>query len=201
MITIICGEDRIAAERYMQELLGGAYELFEGEDITPNDLPSLFLGTSLFAETRSILIKDLQESSGSWTDLTKYLDTPHNIIIWESKLDKRSATYKSIIKDKQFKIIEFKTTEPTDKWLAFNVYDLATSGNSKKAIVELDKSITQQDPYMFLGGLIAASTKAFEKNPTRHTAALKILAKTDIDIKTTGLDPWLLIKSGLLKLS
>jgi hypothetical protein len=55
---------------------------------------------------------------------------------------------------------------------------------------------------MFFGGLIAAAIKAYEKSPSsRHTQTLKALAKTDLDLKTTGLDPWLLIKSCLLRLS
>lgn len=201
MITIITGDDRLAAEQAVHKLLKPNYELFEGENLAVSDLPNIFLGTSLFAESRQILVKDLQDSS-AWAELPKYLDTTHTVVIWESKLDKRSVAYKAVAKDPRVTIKDFATPEPTDKWFSFNVYDLAVAGKGKQAVAELDKSIADQDPYMFFGGLIAAATKAYDKTPAPRTvAALKVLAKTDLDLKTTGLDPWLLIKSVLLRLS
>lgn len=202
MIYLYYGEDRLAIDRAVQQILGDNYELFDGDQLAATDLPHLFQGASLFADTRRVLVKDLQASTTAWAELPKYLDTDHTVIIWESKLDKRTVTYKTITKDRRVQIKEFASAAPVDKWLAFNVFDLAVAGKGQQAITRLDQSPQDQDPYLFFGSLIAAAIKAYEKNPSPRTARpLKTLAKSDLNLKTTGLDPWLLIKSCLLKLT
>ena len=60
MIKFFYGEDRVRAKQAIEKFLGDTnYEIIEGADLTPADLPSIFLGNSLFADTRSILIRDL----------------------------------------------------------------------------------------------------------------------------------------------
>ena len=96
MIQIITGDDRVRAGQEIVKTLGENHETIEGPDLDSRDMPTIFLGTTLFDNTRNILIRDLSMNKSAWDKLPDYLDTPHNIIIQELKLDKRSATYKDI---------------------------------------------------------------------------------------------------------
>ena len=58
MIKFFYGDDRVRAKQSIEQFLGTKdYEIIEGTDLTPADLPSIFLGNSLFADTRTILIR------------------------------------------------------------------------------------------------------------------------------------------------
>ena len=92
MLRIFTGENRMRATAAINEYLGQDYEVIEGADLTPADLPSIFHGNSLFATTRHILIRDLSPNKPVFEKLPDYLDTTHHIAILELKLDKRSAT-------------------------------------------------------------------------------------------------------------
>ena len=81
MIKIFTGENRMRANQEINTALGKDYEIIEGADLSPNDLPSIFQGASLFAEKRNILIRDLSENKLVFEKLPEYLDTPHNVII------------------------------------------------------------------------------------------------------------------------
>ena len=60
MIKFFYGDDRVRAKKAIEKFLGTAdYEIIEGADLSPTDLPSIFLGNSLFTDTRAILIRDL----------------------------------------------------------------------------------------------------------------------------------------------
>ena len=97
MMRIFVGEDRVAAEKAIRTTLGEDYEVLDGEELAVTDLPSIFRGVSLFeTEKRRILIKNLGENTAVWEKAADYLDTPHEVVIWEMKLDKRSAGYKRL---------------------------------------------------------------------------------------------------------
>ena len=146
MIYIIYGDDRLRAEKEMRKILGEDYEVFDGAEILAHDLPSIFMGTSLFADTRKILIKNLSENTANFEKLSEYLKTPHEVVIWEEKIDKRSTVYKKISGDVKF--FEFKLPEKIDRNLAFNIYDAALSDGAR-AIKLLDKAEQAgQDPFM-----------------------------------------------------
>ena len=199
MIKIFYGDDRVKAKQEIDKILGANYEVIEGADLGENDLPSVFMGASLFAETRNILIRDLSINKTAFLHLGEYLNTPHNIILFELKLDKRSATYKEL-KDK----IEFREfTLPQDKnfSLVFDIYKTAKK-DGKKAVEQLRKIEQDQDPMMFFGLLVSQAVKDFAANQgTKEKRVLKELSKLDILMKTTSSQPWLLIESFLLQVS
>ena len=201
MIRIFYGEDRVAAQKMVVRQLGDSYEAIEAENITTDDMPSLFLGVSLFAETRAILIKDLSSNKECWELLSKYVaDCPHNVVIWESKLDKRSTTYKELSKDKNVEFKEFKLAEDPDKKVVFDIFDAAFRGDGKAAVKLCEKIETTNDPFMFMGLMVTQAVKKLQYNNSRAPQALKILAKADIDMKSTALEPWTIIKMTLLKI-
>jgi DNA polymerase III delta subunit len=43
--------------------------------------------------------------------------------------------------------------------------------------------------------------KKLQYNNARAAGALKVLAQADLNMKTTGLEPWTLIEAALLKIS
>ena len=199
MLKIFTGDDRVRARQEITKLLGEDYEVIEGADLTPGDLPSIFKGTSLFATTRNILIHDLSISKPAFEQLPNYLDTPHNIIIQELKLDKRSATYKQI-KDK-VDIKEFKLPENPNFRLVFDIYKTAKT-DGKKAVILLDKIKPDEDPIMFFGLLASQALKDYgARQGIKEKKSLKALAKLDQELKSSPIDPWLLIESFLLRLS
>lgn len=199
MIEIITGDDRIRASQEIEQFLGKDHETIEGIDLTPGDLPSIFYGASLFAKERNILIRDLSLSKEAFDMLPDYLNSPHNIIIQELKLDKRSSTYKTL-KDK-IKIKTFDTPKNPNLKLVFDIYRVAKT-NGKKAIEMLDKIKTDEDPIMFFGLLASQAIKDYKNNQGRiQKNILKELAEVDLQMKSSSLDSWLLIESFLLRLS
>ncbi len=199
MLKIFYGEDRIRAKNEIERILGNDYEVIEGPELDPTDLPNIFLGTSLLSYERKILIRDLSENRSAFEKLPDYLSTPHKIIIFETKLDKRSATYK-LLKDK-IEIKEFPARPDPNANLVFGIYNTAKR-NGKKAIEDLEKIKPNQDPMMFFGLLVSQALRDFQQNQgTKEKKALKELSKLDLDLKSSKLSSWLLIESFLLRLS
>ena len=69
MIKVFYGDDRVKAKQEISKLLGNDYEVLDGPEINTNDLPSIFLGTTLFASKRSILIRDFTANKPAYDDL------------------------------------------------------------------------------------------------------------------------------------
>lgn len=203
MIYLYYGDDRIKTKQAIDRTLGKGYEVVDGTEISPNDLPSIFLGTSLFNPQRKILIKDLSENKPAFEKLPDYLNTPHEVVIWEKTLDKRLKANKELLKNPSVKATEFKIFQKVDRNLAFNVYDAALR-DGPRALKMLGQLEQAEDPYRLLG---AWTWKALD-NYKRHSGekekrALRELSRLDIQMKTTRLSsqPWLLLRSFLLRLS
>lgn len=200
MLRIFYGDDRVRATKEIKKLLQPSYESIEGADLTINDLPNIFLGASLFEESRNILIRDFCANKTVFSELPKYLNTPHSIILLESKLDKRSTTYKEL-KDK-IEVKEFTLPEPADFRLVFDIYKTAKR-DGEQAIKLLRKIKINEDPIQFTGLMISSAIKDFSAHPTgaRERKILKELSHLDLNMKSTKIDPWLLVESFLLRLS
>ena len=201
MIRVFYGDDRVAAQKMVVRQLGEDYEAIEAENLTANDMPSLFLGVSLFAETRAILIKDLSSNKECWELLPKFVaECPHNVVIWETKLDKRSTTYKELSKDKNVEFKEFKLAEDPNSRVVFDILDAAFRGDGAAAVKMCEKIETTNDPFMFMGLMTTQAIKKLQYNNSRAPRALKVLAAADLDMKSTSLEPWTIIKTALLKI-
>jgi len=199
MIKIFTGEDRIRAKKAIVDFLGPDYEIIEGTDLTTSDLPTIFLGQSLFAKKRKVLIQDLSVNKPVFDELPKYLDTPHEVAILELKLDKRSTTYKAL--QKQIEIKQFSLAKNPNLSLVFDIYRTAKT-NGEKAVSMLEKIKSEEDPIMFFGLLVSQAIKDYNtRQGIKEKRALKELSDLDIKLKTTSFQPWLLIESFLLRLS
>ena len=205
MFKIFYGSERAQAQAAVEKLLGDDYEIVEADTLTSNDMPSVFMGTTLFGDERKILIKGLDENKECWAEVTKYIDTPHKVIIWNEKApDKRGEPGKSLAANKKVEIKGFeRVVSKEETFAAFNMYDDAVRGNLKKALatcktLETDKS---KDPYSTLGAFASKAFTALEKRDRKAPAILKILAEVDIEMKSTGIDGWTLVKKALVQIA
>lgn len=199
MIKVFTGNDRIRAKNEIEKFLGKNYEIIEGTEITPNDLPSIFLGVSLFSSARNILIRDVSANKAVFEKVSEYLNTPHNVALFELKLDKRSVGYKNI--KNKVEIFEFSAPQNPNLKIVFDIYKTAKT-DGKKAVDLLEKIKFDEDPMMFFGLLVSQALKDYSaKQGIKEKRALKELSKLDLKLKTTSFEPWLLIQSFLLRLS
>ena len=201
MIKIFYGNDRVKARAMIDKLLGKDYEVIEAENLTRGDMDSVFLGTSLFGETRNILLKSLSENKECWEVLPKYLKTTHNVIVWENTVDKRSVTYKTLANEKDVEFKEFKQVEEIDRRLAFEIFDSAYAGNGKRALAICDQMGTMNDPFQLMGLMTTQACKKLELRQSKASKVLKILAETDMAMKSTAVEPWNLVKAALLRIA
>ena len=209
MIYLIDGDDRKKAESKAKDFLGENYEVIDAESLEKADLVSIFQGTTLFSETRKILIKDLGAKKELFAELPKYLETEHKIVILEQKIDKRNAVYKELAtvakkNPQQVKIDEFKITEEVDKFLTFRVFDIALT-DGKRAVKLLREAEESNNPYLTVGSWTkkAVDLLAARPNGEREKRIVKKLAEIDMMLKQTSFskEPWLLLETFLLELS
>ena len=68
---------------------------------------------------------------------------------------------------------------------------------------ELEKIEQTQDPYMFFGLMVSQALRKLEWRPqgTKEKRVLRELATVDMQMKSTAVEPWMLIKSFLLRLA
>ncbi|MBR3115861.1 hypothetical protein IKF30_01385 [Candidatus Saccharibacteria bacterium] len=199
MIRIFTGDNRVRAGQEITKLLGDNYEVIEGAELTPGDLPNIFKGVSLFSDKRHILIRDFLANKQVADHLANYLGTPHDIILQELKIDKRSAAYKAI--KNQIPITEFNLPKDPNASLVFDIYKTAKR-DGKRAIKMLEQIKPTQDPMMFFGLLASQALKDYDQHQgITEKRTLKELSKLDLQLKSTSIDPWLLIEACLLRLS
>ncbi len=198
MLKVFYGGDRMGAEKAIKRELGENYEVFEGENLSLTDLPSIFQGTSLFeTEKRRILLKDVGENAVVWEKVVDYVETPHEVICWEMKLDKRSSGYKRL-KDAGVELREFAELKRPEANLVFSILDTALEDGAK-AVKMVEQIELTQDPYMFFGLMVTQALKKFEQSGgKRGRELLKKLAELDMRMKSANVEPWVLVKAFLL---
>lgn len=205
MIHLYYGEDRLKSEEMAKQILGADYENIDAENLEIEDLPTIFLGTSLFdVGTRKILIKGLAERKELFEEIEKYLETPHEIVILENKINGNWTGLKNLKKSKNIDLVENKLVEDKAlRNLAFNVYDTALR-NPENAVKMLREKEDKIDAYQTLGAWGFKALENLKKAPgsKKNREIVKELAKIDILLKTTKYSerPWMVLESFLLKL-
>ncbi len=203
MLKVFVGEDRVAAGKAVESELGGNYEVFEGDKIELLDLPSIFRGVGLFSgEKRRILLKEVGENAAVWEKLADYADTEHEVVVWEGKIDKRSAGYKRL-KETGVEIREFALKAKPEMRQVFNIFEVALR-DGPAAVKMVEKIELEQDPFMFFGLMVTQALKRFEqRSGEREKRILRELGELDMQMKGesgVGLEPWVLVKGFLLRL-
>lgn len=215
MIRVFTGDDRNRIQAEVKKVLGTNYEVFEGENLSEQDLMNVLVGRSLFAETRKILIKDLtpaRRDSGTekvdaakgdfdaYEEILKYVDTPHEIVIWETTTPLKKS-YKDLIKNSKVKQEKFAKAKPVDTRKVFDIFEVAWL-DGPRAVKMLSEIQDDNDPYMFFGLLASQAIKKYEfRAGAKEKRVLKELSKLDMLMKTTSYQPWLLLQAFLLQVS
>lgn len=116
MIRLFYGENTFALARELQTVsrqfrqTNGAESVITrgGTDLTLADLPQLLQGMSLFTTQNLVVIRDASANKALWEGLADFLETRSDcdLIIAESKPDKRTRTFKWLQKHAETK--EFK---------------------------------------------------------------------------------------------
>lgn len=199
MIKVFYGDDRVAIKNAIKKALGTQYEVVEGVEIKSGDMPSIFLGGSLLTAKRAILIRDLSENKEIFEKVADFIETTHKIVIFESKIDKRAVFYRKL-KDK-IEFRGFKLPEEIELRAVFDIFRVAKK-DGMRAVEMLRNIKMQQKPYMFFGLLVSQAVKDFTyQQGTREKRVLEELSRLDMLMKTTTMEPWLIIESFLVRLS
>lgn len=207
MIKIFYGDDRLAARREMKHAFADHdYEVIEGADLTPEDLPSIFRGNSLFADQRYILIRDFFANARVLDLLPDYVDTPHQIIFIEPKLEQRSAAVKKLKNlPAQVEFREFKTAQPDSK-IVFDIY--RTAKHSGPRAVQLLQSVqASESPDRYFATFATLAQNDFKAHPgAKEKRVLAALSQLDYDLHQVSKaedskQPWLLLQAFLLRFS
>ena len=209
MIYLIDGDDRKKAEQTARDFLGNNIEVIDADALEKNDLVSIFQGTTLFEETRYILIKDLSLKKDLFLELPKFIKTEHQVVILEQKIDKRNAIYKELLdaarsNPEKVKIENFKLPEQVDTFLVFRAFDIALT-DGKRAIKLIREAEEENSPYATIGAWTKKAVDLFvaKGGTEREKKIIKRLAEIDMLLKQTSFskDPWILLESFLIELS
>lgn len=104
MISLLAGENSFELQRALDKLardFDGTTEKIDGTELQLKQLPDLFMGATLFASHRLVVIKNLSENKPIWTSLSEWIPRiPEEIhvVLVEPKPDKRTKTYKELQK-------------------------------------------------------------------------------------------------------
>lgn len=104
MITILSGENSFEIQQALRAIVrafDGVVEKIDGSELDLKQLPDLLMGGTLFADKRLVVIKQLSDNKAIWPVLGDWLprisDDIHLVLV-DSKLDKRTKTYKDLQK-------------------------------------------------------------------------------------------------------
>lgn len=142
MITVLFGENSFEVDRALQKIAGGfdgVAEKIDGSTLELKQLPDLLMGGTLFARKRLVIIKNLSENKTVWSVFSDWLTRVSDdvqLVLAESKLDKRTKTYKDL--QKTADVHEFKPWGERDgmqaeKWAVDEAKRLGFSLDQKSA--------------------------------------------------------------------
>lgn len=215
MIYVFTGPNRTAVAKEIEKVLGSDYEVFEGGELGLQELMNIFQGMSLLSSKRRILIKDLTPAPRRGEDATEdgeaaaidyygemknYVNTPHTIVIWETTKSQKKS-FKDFVKLAGVKFQNFNEPKKVNATQVFGILDMAYR-NGAAAVAELKKVKENNDPYMFFGLLASQAIKKYEfSQSVREKRVLKELSRLDMQMKTSRIEPWILVESFLARLS
>lgn len=102
MITWLLGENDFEIREALKNIeasFKGDVERVDGEDLELSGLPDIFMGMSLFAQDRLVVVRGITANTVVWEKLPEWLprmsDNIHLVLV-DSKADKRTSTYKAV---------------------------------------------------------------------------------------------------------
>lgn len=104
MISLFIGENTFEVTRAIERTFAafdGDIERVDGSSVELRQLPDLLMGATLFSTKRLVVIKDLSSNKHVWSDLIDWLPRVGedvHVIFVDGKPDKRTKTYKELVK-------------------------------------------------------------------------------------------------------
>ncbi|MCA9309018.1 DNA polymerase III subunit delta [Candidatus Saccharibacteria bacterium] len=128
MIVTAVGENVFERAQFVAELKADfiakygndGVEEYDGDKLEVGSLGSLLGGVSLFASHRLVIVRNLSENSEVAEKLLdKLADVPDEVILLliETKLDKRTALYKTLKKDTDFHEFMQRSDAEVERWI------------------------------------------------------------------------------------
>jgi DNA polymerase III delta subunit len=142
MITILTGESSFDIEqsiRAMKSGFDGSVETIDGSELELKQLPDLLMGGTLFADKRLVIIKQLSDSKSLWSEFGAWIDRVSDdiqLVLIEKKLDKRTATYKALVKRadiREYKAWTDRETGAAEQWITQEALSLGATLDKKCA--------------------------------------------------------------------
>ncbi len=102
MISYFVGDNSYEIDRAVHAIrdsFDGTVQNVDGTELSLKDLPDLLMSTTLFADKRLVILKDLSLNKAVWPVLPEWLERVSDdvdIILIDEKPDKRTATYKAL---------------------------------------------------------------------------------------------------------
>lgn len=122
MIYLLTGENTFESERRLGELVAGFegdVERVDGSELTPDQLPDLLAGVTLFSTDRLVVIKNASSNKPVWTALGEWFEkgVDNSVVLVERMADKRTKTYKWL--EKHAEVVTTKDLQPFEavKWV------------------------------------------------------------------------------------
>ena len=96
MIYLFYGDNEFEKRAALAALVGDMEVVRrDGEELTATEVCEVVMGQSLFAVKQAVVITDASQNVALWRDLPELLgDTATTVVLLETKLDKRTKTYK-----------------------------------------------------------------------------------------------------------
>lgn len=122
MIHLLTGENSFEIERRLQSIVAsfaGDAERIDGPELTPEQLPDIVMGQTLFASERLIVIKNVSTNTSVWSVLDQWLEKSGDtdIVFIEAKPDKRTKTYKWLQKHAHVVETTLLSEHEAEKWV------------------------------------------------------------------------------------
>lgn len=126
MIQFFLGENDFEMKRHLDEMMrsfDGHVERIDGREVEIGQLSDLLTGATLFQDKRLVIISRLSENKAVWDVLPEWLERlaiDTSVVLVEPKPDKRTVTYKSLIKKverQEFPLWTNKDTTKAVQWV------------------------------------------------------------------------------------
>jgi DNA polymerase-3 subunit delta len=122
MIRVLTGENSYAIEQELATAIAafqGEVEKVDGSELTLEKLPDLFMGVTLFATERLIVLRNVSQNRAVWSDLADWLERAGGteLILIEDKPDKRTKTYKWLQKHAEVREYVLLQQYQAEQWV------------------------------------------------------------------------------------
>lgn len=108
MLHIYYGDDRAKSEALAKKTLGQNYEVVDVEDLNLSTSPLFLWEPHFLILAHARFFWKVWLSKSPFDELEKYLYTPHEIVILETKIDGKWGSFKQLKKADHIEIVENK---------------------------------------------------------------------------------------------